>query len=188
MSARSDYWGTQEGWLSCGVRYAGLVTVAYAPEDGGAAAVATSRSSDHAGDCSGSTSRACAADFVSQYSAGARAPCFVDPDNPDTVIFERGWTVWRWCLTLVALGVALGGCGMTIAANVSGGRDGGGGAAYSASSATLLDGGGGGGYGSVNAVPTVVATAVQPPAGPGEVTPVPSAPPMDEPVSAANPF
>jgi len=94
-----DTYGTDLYYFTCSRCYAGVAKVTYVEPGDKREVGGATRSSDHSGSCSGSTSLACAQDFVDANPRRAKSPCWFDPAAPSSVIMHRGFTVWRWLLT-----------------------------------------------------------------------------------------
>ena len=122
-SCSCDMWGTETYRFECETCYDGIVELAY-QEVTSSNAITTqprqqlgqkvdtsTRSSQHPGPCSGSTSQTCAQSFVEDHPVGAKRPCWYDPEAPSQVVMRRGYTGWRWLMTLAGFVLALVGCG-----------------------------------------------------------------------------
>jgi hypothetical protein len=122
-SCQCDMWGTETYHFECETCYDGVVELAYqevptsnamatpAKQQRGEKVDTTARSSQHPGPCSGSTSQHCAQGFVNDHPVGAKRPCWYDPAAPSQVVMRRGYTGWRWLMTLASFVLALLGCG-----------------------------------------------------------------------------
>lgn len=102
-SCRCDYYGTTVATFTCKTCYNGIVQTSFVNPNSHEEETGTSESQKSVGHCYGSTTKACAQEFVDEHPAGSEFVCWFDPSTNE-IVFERGWTEWVW-ITIISVAI-----------------------------------------------------------------------------------